>query len=1152
VITDSKGAIKYVNPFFTEVTGYGRNEVLGKNPRILKSEKHGADYYENLWKTISSGSIWRGEIMNRKKDGSYFWEDAVISPIRDIQGNISNFVAVKKDISEKKHDEDLIRESDERFRGAFETAAHGMAIVSPEGRWMKVNQSLCQIIGYSEEELLTCDFQTITHPEDLDKDLDYVRQLIEGKLDSYQMEKRYFHKKGHTLWILLSVSIVRNSEGQPLYFVSQIQDIDERKKTEGLKQSENLLNALLLELNSTRDISISELSAIAVNGAVRLTDSHYGFFATVSEETQRITVRAWSRDVGSNCAMMEREFDMLFSEVALLGDAVKTGKPTIVNDYPASDLERHGVPAGHVNIEKFLSVPLVKLGKVLSIMAVANKEGKYTEADANLLSRYLDGSWGLIQHRIGEETLKQARMTAEKANQAKSEFLANMSHEIRTPMNTIVGMGHLLARTALSPKQMDQMKKIQSAADSLLGIIDEILDFSKIESGHLYLESIPFNLDDVIEKTAGQIALKAHEKELEILFHIPSKVPRHLVGDPLRLQQVLVNLCGNAVKFTEKGEVVVSADVIGKNSGLAVIRFSIRDTGIGINPDQLKKLFMEFSQADSSTTRLFGGTGLGLVISKRIVTMMNGDISVISEPGKGSEFVFTVSFGLHEPVSGSGKKQLRKVSGLRILVADDNESARKILSAMIRDLSCDPCSVASGVDAVRELERAVKSGEKHYDMVFLDWKMPGMDGFQTFEAITSSRIIPRVPAIVMISAYGGQDLSEKAKKYTAKKLLMKPVTLPVLSAAIHEAAGMGNGREPCRPGPSVNGLENVSGLSGMRILVVEDHDTNWEVIEAILKKTGILTERAPNGKVAVDKVIHEMRRYDAVLMDLQMPYMDGFEATRRIRGAFGKTDLPIIAMTANAITTEKKKCLESGMNDYLTKPVKISVLFETLRHWLNCPGEMDLQARQRSSPLEGSGDGEPYPGIDMKDARARLGDDEVLLKRLILSFVNKNKDTISILRSFIDQKDTVAARRLLHGLKGTSGGISAVRVFGLVRSLEESLRKNEWETASSLLGALGSAMEQIASTAALFDGETESAEEDNDGYKNTQDLVKLFKSYLSVGDTRARECFRSLKAHLRDKGEDSILDEIDRSLDEFDFEKAASEMEKLEPLIGKT
>ncbi|MBU1169547.1 MAG: PAS domain S-box protein [Proteobacteria bacterium] len=1045
VISDSQGLIEYVNPFFCKLTGYSRSDIMGQNPRILKSGNHSSEFYRNLWTTLCSGNVWRGEIQNKKKNGELFWEDAVISPIKNNVGEITHFVAVKKDISEKKNADlklsDLslqnemilnsVRESEERFRGAFETAPHGMALVSKEGRWLKVNQSMCQIIGYSMAELLSIDFQTITHPDDLDTDLDYVKQLLDGRRESYQMEKRYIHKDGHFIWILLSVSLVKNADGTPLYFVSQIQDIDERKKTESLKQSESLLNKILLELNGVRNVSVSALSDIAVDGAVRLTQSRYGFFATVDVSTRRMTVRSWSQDVWINCSMQEHQFDMLLDELAMLGRAVETGETSLVNDYQASNHPKHHVPDGHVQIQRYLAVPLLKQNQVIAIMAVANKIEHYTETDARLLNRFLDGAWNVVQHRIDEDAVESARQTAEQASKTKSEFLANMSHEIRTPLNTIIGMGQLMSQTDLTPKQQGKMRKILNAAESLLVIIDEILDFSKIEAGHLHLEHIPFDLDEVIEKVTSQISFKAHEKNLDIIFSIPSTIPRLLVGDPMRLQQVLLNLGGNAVKFTNHGKIIFTIDMAHDEDGHPALSFSVSDTGIGISDTQMTHLFQEFSQADSSTTRLYGGTGLGLAICDRLVGLMGGKINVQSTPGQGSVFSFTVLFDRQ---------------------AHDKE---------------EPLNPPSSL---------------------------------------SNRPIRDV---------NGEPYKRPAGKF------------------IQEAS-----------------YQNHSELKGSNILVVEDHEVNWEVVEAIVSKSGIHAHRAVNGQAAVQQILENNQNFDAVLMDLQMPVMDGYQATRIIRETYREDQLPIIAMTANAIITEKQKCLDVGMNDYLTKPVKIKTLLDTLMRWIKQKPAKDPTGTQTCEikPCPEL----TLPGIDMADAMTRLQGDQVLLKTLVRSFAKKNQGVVASLRTLHGSGDHAAFDRVLHGLKGTSGGISALNIYRLVKDLEQELSRSDHDKIFPLLAQLDAAFSQIKKTADTLTNDTICDDEQDLGSDNPVDLIMQLNEFLISADFQAKECFACLKPVLKNREYDSIMNDLGFALDDLDFEQARVFLDSLKKKLNIT
>ena len=652
-----------------------------------------------------------------------------------------------------------------------------------------------------------------------------------------------------------------------------------------------------------------------------------------------------------------------------------------------------------------------------------------------LLENGLLYAWLVESHqseRAASRALSDAKRIAEDATQAKSMFLANMSHEIRTPMNAIIGMSHLALKTELTPKQRDYVSKIHNAGTSLLGVINDILDFSKVEAGKLDIEAANFRLDDVLNNVSSLVAQRAYDKDLELLFDTAHDVPRALVGDSMRLGQILTNLLNNAVKFTEHGQISVEVRRLGRTGDKVQLRFDVCDTGIGMTREQAARLFQAFTQADGSTTRKYGGTGLGLTISKRLVELMGGTIQVDSTPGRGSTFSFTAWFGMGSEAEVRRKFLPEGLGGMRVLVVDDNASAREILSDLLRGLGLYVSAVFSGEQALGAIRQA--DMDHPFGMVFLDWKMPDLDGVETAKRLRADRSLRSPPRIVMVTAFGNEEVRARAEAAGIEAFLVKPVSQ---SSLVDTLSGM----FAPRVGEAQAALSPDEGatLKGVRLLLAEDNEINQQIARELLQGAGARVDVVGDGRQALEKLAAKgAGAYDAVLMDLQMPQMDGFEATRCIRAEARYARLPIIAMTAHAMVEERERCLAAGMVDHIVKPLDPQAMFQTLARWVRPAPSADAASSERSASAL-----EPIPEVEGLDAAAglrRVAGNRKLYLSLLRQFAEKEALAGAKVTAALAAGDYAAAERIAHTVKGVAGNVGFTGLQSVATALGKAIK----------------------------------------------------------------------------------------------------------------
>jgi two-component system sensor histidine kinase/response regulator len=862
----------------------------------------------------------------------------------------------------------------------------------------------------------------------------------------------------------------------------------------------------------------------------------------------------------------------LFSKGAatLLGykPAEMIGRCSILSLHLASELEHYGKEVGGVNgtfnsslhdmkvFDQFVKQKQSRaqewfyvckdgthLPVSLSITSLYNADGR--------IAGYLFTAMDMTLQKQMKRELIQAKELAESANASKGDFLARMSHEIRTPMNGIIGMASLLQKTPLEPRQRNYTEKLLNSANTLLGLINDILDFSKIDAGKLQLEKVPFDLEDILGNIANVVGIQAEKKGLEFIFQIAPEVAVKLIGDPLRLGQVLMNLAGNAVKFTEQGEIVISVTLEERVGDELSLRFSVRDTGIGLRPEQLDLLFAAFSQADDSITRKYGGTGLGLAICKQLTELMGGKIWAESEPGIGSEFIFTTRLHLAADIDEETTPHPELLQGRSALIVDDNETAREVLSAMLTSLKMSVDTAIDGKTALTLLEQAAQTGT-FYDVVLLDWIMPGIDGIETARRIKANAALARVPAMLMVTANGREEAYLEADKAGLNAFLVKPVYASVMYDTLLDILGIES-----IPGPiAVNRKIQTADLQkfhGARILLVDDNSINQEVAAAFLEEAGMVATVVSSGEECLATL--QRTTFDLVLMDIQMPGMDGLEATRRIRQNHRLKDLPIIAMTAHAMAGDRDKSLAAGMNEHITKPIDQAALYRALADWLSekQPGALPpLSGGANTGSAARSVSLPCLPGIDQVEALKALNGNERLLVKMLHDFKKHYCFLPELLRELSLTGKWREIQDKAHSIKGVSGYIGSSLLRKEAQQLEDALRNDQLREATNHLASFIDALETILSGLTALPGppgeNPAPTKQDPIPIDRTGDLEEQLREligHLNRGEVAAEKLFGKIEQRFAGTGFDGQVNKIAELIDDIEYEDAAKKAEAL-------
>jgi two-component system sensor histidine kinase/response regulator len=1020
------GRFRQFNLAFMQLMG-GESEQL-KGLLVSRLFDSAASYEEfnrrvqaNLAKGLPVREIWRLQ----RLDGSVF-EARVSGRSVQIEGYERGSIWVIENVTEAQQAERAMREANERLELAQEAGRVGVFDVDvPKGEliWSDKLLALLGLPAGTNHRPIS-DWSATLHPEDRLRAVRHFNACLEGDSSEVQDTWRILWPDGQERWIMSSARIMRDDQGQVLRVVGVNVDVSSQKQ---------------LEAQVAEQLAFQQALLDTVPVPVFYKD-------------------AQGRYLGTNSAFEEL---MGLEREAMIGKTVLDfdGVPLTQRQAQADEDARVIAEAGMAHKE---TQRIFRDGLVHEVAHWARGFRKPDGSPGGLIGTFVD----ISEQKLAQQMLREAKEAADAANRAKSEFLANMSHEIRTPMNAIIGMSHLALKSGLNARQHDYVSKIDQAGQHLLGVINDILDFSKIEAGKLEVERQPFEVDQMLEGVVDVVGYKASAKGLELVLDVASDVPPNLVGDALRLGQILINFANNAVKFTEKGEIAIVVRVEERHAEGIVLRLEVRDTGIGLNVEQMDRLFQSFAQADSSTTRRYGGSGLGLAISKNLAELMGGEVGVDSALGRGSRFWIKLPLD-YGPTRTRRVLPSTGLHGGRVLVVDDNHCAAMVLCDMLDSLGFEAEAVHSGPQALKSIQQAVDQGRPHV-LLLLDWHMPEMDGVELARRIRAMGI-SQVPQMLMVTAYAREDVMRAAREQGIDTVLIKPVSASALFDTLVQPIDFfaSHAATPKRhDDPTLQAqLDRVRGAS---ILLVEDNELNQLVALELLRDAGFDVHLAVNGQQALDCL--DRGHYDIVLMDMQMPVMDGETATRRLRAQPRFADLPVVAMTANALEDDRQRCLQAGMNDHVAKPIDPARLWQALVRWIRVhPGLGQGEKEVRAAPAAGalgrnehpSGLPSALPGVDLALGLRRALGRPALYADLLRRFAQGQEGWVSGMAEALEQDNLLLAERLTHTLRSVAGNIGAQSLATQAAELEQALRDGRCDALPGLQEPVAQALQDL-------------------------------------------------------------------------------------------
>ena len=924
-----------------------------------------------------------------------------------------------------------------------------LCIAGTDGYFKHVNPAWETTFGYTKEEVLSRPYLEFVHPDDREATMAEATKIASGN-STLSFENRYRCKDGSYRWLLWS-AVVRPERGL-IYCIAA--DVTEQKREAARLSAQYAVTRVLAEAPSLASVTPRILQAVCES-----LDWSVGAIWRVDQKGKLLRcVETWHMP-----SAQVKEFDQGTHSrtfppgIGLPGRVWSQAQPAWIEDVTRDANFPRASIAAQGGLHAAFGFPILLGTDVLGVLEffsnqIQQPDRKLLEmmsAIGSQIGQFIERKEAEDALRVYARELEVARKRAEEATRAKSEFLANVSHEIRTPMNAMIGMTELALETRITREQREYLNAIQGSADALLTLVNDLLDFSKIEARKLQLDRVGFNLRDALEDTMRVLAPRAHQKGLELACHIHPDVPDALVGDPLRLRQIVVNLVGNAIKFTERGEVVLHVKAKSRPKGNAQLCFSVTDTGIGIPPEKQAVIFEAFSQADSSTTRRYGGTGLGLAISAQLVELMSGRISVESRPGQGSTFHFTAVFEVQQPGMEKRPVRWRTLTDLPVLIVDDNATNRRILEEVFTNWHMRPVAVASGAAALGTLEKSLHA-DQPFAVVLLDGHMPDMDGFSVAERISHDRRYADIKLVMLTSAGQPEDVA-RCRKLDISAYLTKPIKQSELFDVIVTAIGQPGVERPRAPQRRKRARLAERTL---QVLVAEDNQVNQLVATRIFQKLGHQVTVVSNGREALSAV--QAGKFDLIAMDVQMPEMDGLDATSAIRSwekAAG-THIPIMAMTAHAMKGDRERCLAAGMDGYTSKPIRIRELEQAIAQLISLPKSSKVSPFSEGSHADGV--------IDHAALLAGVDGDRRLLREFVRLFLADCPQRLAEIKEAIRRGDAGALGRAAHTLKGSVGNFAAQKAFAASQRLEKMSRDGDLDNAGEACVTLESELEVLS------------------------------------------------------------------------------------------